>query len=258
VIPLQGKRIVITRPRRQAESLVDRLQALGAVPVVFPTIVIAPAAQNGALEEAIANLTGYDWLIFTSRNGVEIFWDYLSRAGESAERLAEIKIAAIGPATAAALEERGATAHLVPSEYVAEGILAAIGDVRGLRILLPRAELARPVLVDELAQRGAAVNEIAIYQTLPGQPDEEAWQELRRGIDVITFTSSSTVHNFFALTGAEAKTILAEATIAAIGPITAGTVEQHGYSVDIVAREYTTEGLVQSLVAYYENIQREG
>jgi uroporphyrinogen-III synthase len=255
---LQGKRIVITRPRSQMDVLVERLQALGAEPIAFPTIAIVPQTDNEALSNAIKQLQDFDWLIFTSRNGVEVFWDHFTRVGANLQQLNGLKIAAIGPATAAALAERSAPVHLIPPEYVAEAILDAIGEVRGLRILLPRAEIARPVLADELVRRGAEVNEIAVYQTMPGVPDDSAWQALREGVDVVTFTSSSTVRNFFQLVGDEAQTVLAEALIACIGPITAGTVEQQGYNAHIVAAEYTTEGLVQALVAYYEKIHREG
>jgi uroporphyrinogen-III synthase len=172
VKPLQGKRIVITRPRSQMDALVERLQALGAEPIAFPTIAIVPQTDNEVLFTAIKHLQDYDWLIFTSRNGVEVFWDHFTRVGANLQQLNGLKIAAIGPATAAALAERSAPVHLIPPEYVAEAILEAIGEVRGLRILLPRAEIARPVLADELVRRGAEVNEIAVPvlgRSLPGR-----------------------------------------------------------------------------------------
>jgi uroporphyrinogen-III synthase len=258
VSALDGKRIVITRPRRQMDSLIERLEGLGAFPIIFPTIEIVPSPDNAALEKAVKNLENYNWIIFTSQNGVEVFWEYYLRADGSPEQLNGLKIAAIGPATAAALAERNAPTHLIPEEYVAESILESIGEVRGMRILLPRAETARQVLVEELTRRGAEVNEIAVYSTRTGQPEAQAWQELARGADVVTFTSSSTVRNFFQLTGKQSNQVLAIAVIACIGPITAGTVEQYGYSAQVVADEYTTEGLVQSLIGYYEQINREG
>jgi uroporphyrinogen-III synthase len=252
VTPLEGKRIVITRPSHQSAPLIERLRTLGAVPIAFPTIRIAAQTENEALGRAIAGLEGYDWLIFTSRNGVEVFWEHFEQAGADAQRLRGRRIAAIGPATAAALADRNTPVELVPPEYVAESILDVIGDVRGLRILLPRAEIARPVLAEELARRGAQVDEIPVYQTLPGQPDAQAWEQLRAGVDVITFTSSSTVRSFIELTGAEAHHLLSGAVLACIGPITAGTLREYGYSPRVVAQEFTTEGLVRALIEFYE------
>jgi len=164
-------------------------------------------------------------------------------------------IAAIGPATAHALEAHGVAVTLIPDEYVAESIVASIGDVRGQRILLPRADIAREALALELRQRGAVVDEIAAYRTLPAQPDPSGLAELQRGVDVITFTSSSTVRNFVALVGQEA--ILSHTLIACIGPITANTARELGWRVDIMAREYTMTGLVAALAEYFSTNQHE-
>ena len=247
--PLSGRRILVTRPRAQAADLCDKLAALGAEPILFPTIEIAPLEDRAPLDRAIAGLSSYAWIIFTSVNGVTAFWERLTTAGEDEHALAAIRIAAIGPATAQALEQRGIHARFVPGEYVAEAIVDGIGDVRGQRILLPRADIAREALAVELAQRGAVVDEIAAYRTVPAVPDPDRLAELRRGVDAITFTSSSTVRNFVALAGQ--APIVPDTLVACIGPITAQTARELGLRVDLTARVYTTNGLVAALVDHY-------
>jgi uroporphyrinogen-III synthase len=247
---LTGKRILVTRPRAQAANLCDKLAALGAEPIPFPTIEVAPMDDYAALDEAIANLERYHWLIFTSVNGVAAFWNRLDLAGLQDPRGLIAKIAAIGPATARALAERGVRAVFIPEEYVAEAIVDGIGDVAGQWILLPRADIAREALAVELGQRGAIVHEIAAYRTLPAAPDPRGLGELRRGVDAITFTSSSTVRNFVALVGQFAK-LPNRPAIACIGPITAQTARDVGLTVDLVADEYTSDGLVSALANYF-------
>jgi len=245
---LENKRILITRPRAQAAELGDQLAAQGAVPIVFPTIEIAPLADPALLDEAIRHLDQYHWIIFTSVNGVKAFWDRLDVVGTG---LAPAQhIAAIGPATARALESHGVTVTLIPDEYIAEAIIDKIGDVRGQRILLPRADIAREALALELQQRGALVAEIVAYRTLPAAPDPTGLAELQRGVDVITFTSSSTVRNFVRLVGQDVS--LPHALIACIGPITASTARELGLRVDIMASEYTLNGLVSALVTHFD------
>lgn len=246
--PLANKRILITRPRAQAVDLCDKLTALGAVPIVFPTIAIASLTDTTLLDKAIHQLDQYQWIIFTSVNGVKAFWDRLDLGGPQDLPGLPASIAAIGPATARALESHGVTVTLIPDEYIAEAIVDNIGDVRDQRILLPRADIAREALAIELQKRGALVDEIAAYRTLPAAPDPTGLAELQRGVDVITFTSSSTVRNFVALGGRETG----RALIACIGPITAHTARELGLRVDIMAREYTMDGLVAALVAHFE------
>ncbi|HLF27459.1 MAG TPA: uroporphyrinogen-III synthase [Anaerolineae bacterium] len=245
--PLAGKRILVTRPRAQAADLRQKLAALGAEPIMFPTITIAPLEDTSTLDEAISQLANYHWIIFTSVNGVAAFWERLQSAEKDGNVLAGIRTAAIGPATATALEQRGVQARFIPDEYVAEAIVAGIGEVRGQRVLLPRADIAREALAIELARRGARVDEIAAYRTLPATPDPHGLAELRRGVDAITFTSSSTVRNFVALAGRA----IGDAVIACIGPITAQTAREFGLTVDIVASEYTMDGLVAALVDHF-------
>jgi uroporphyrinogen-III synthase len=244
---LAGRRVLVTRPADQAGALVERLAARGALPVVLPTIAIAPLADTAALDGAIGRLAGYDWIIFTSANGVTAFWERLAAAGLDGRALAGRSVAAIGPATAEALRERGVAVAFIPEEYVAERILDGLGDVAGRRVLLPRAEIARKALAGELRARGAEVEELAAYRTLAAPPDPEALAELRAGVDAITFTSSSTVRHFVELAGPDTG----NAVIACIGPITAQTARELGLPVDVVAREYTLDGLVRALEAYF-------
>ncbi|MBI5567546.1 MAG: uroporphyrinogen-III synthase [Chloroflexi bacterium] len=248
--PLEGKRILVTRPRAQAAELCDKLTAHGAIPIIFPTIEIAPLTDVSELDRAMRELNTYDWIIFTSVNGVKAFWDRLDLGGLQDLRGLPSHIAAIGPATARALEAHGMTVTLIPDEYVAEAIVENIGSVQGQRILLPRADIAREALALELQKRSALVDEIAAYRTLPAAPDPIGLAELRRGVDVITFTSSSTVRNFVALAGQDS--ILPNTIIACIGPITATTARELGLPVDIVATEYTMSGLVAALVTHFD------
>lgn len=263
---LAGKRIVITRPRAQAGDLSEKLAALNAQPILFPTIEIAPMKDFTALDSAIGQLAAYHWVIFTSVNGVEAFWDRLIASG--AGQLLELKTAAIGPATAQALERRGIHPAFLPNEYVGEAVAAGLEIVAGQRVLLPRADIAREALAVELARRGAVVDDVAAYRTLPAAPDPTGLTELRRGVDAVTFTSSSTVRNFVALLSGGERYVdtaairrmgrdgvpmpsLGRAAIACIGPITAQTAREAGLPVDVVAAEYTTGGLVAALAAYF-------
>jgi len=245
---LTGKRVLITRPRAQAAAFLERLTVLGAVPVVFSTIEIDTLEDTNLLDQSIANLNTYHWVIFTSVNGVSAFWQRLDALGKGNGAFTGIQIAAIGPATAHALVEKGVKPNFVPDEYIAESILPGMGDVRGLRVLLPRAEIARKALVEALQNQGAFPEEIAVYRTLPAHPTVQALAELGKGVDFATFTSSSTVQNFFDLLGDRAHDLLKGAVIACIGPITAETAHKLGLAVDIVAEDYTTDGLIEALL----------
>ncbi|GAB4544019.1 MAG: hypothetical protein Kow0063_37610 [Anaerolineae bacterium] len=244
---LSGLRVVVTRPENQADELCRRLRALGAEPLLFPTIAIAPPQETGPLDRAIARLADYDWIMFTSVNGVEQFWRRLEKTGTPGGALPPAyrgKIAAIGPATAEALRQRGAPVQFIPAEYRAEAILEKIGDVTGQRILLPRADIARPALADGLRARGAQVDDVAAYRTVRGDPPPAAFEALLAGVDVVTFTSSSTVRNFVSLTeGLDYGSPL----IACIGPVTADTARELGLPVHVMAGQYTIEGLVNAL-----------
>ena len=253
--PLSDKRILVTRPRAQAADLGDKLSALGAQPILFPTIEIAPLDDYSALDRAIASLDKYHWVIFTSVNGVEAFWERLNLLGLQDPTGLPCKVAAIGPVTARALQKNGVRTELIPNEYVAETILEKIGDVKDKWILLPHADIAREALAIELFNRGAVVHDVAAYRTLPTAPDSNGLAELRRGVDVITFTSSSTVRNFLTLIGPDI--ILSNTLIACIGPITAQTAREVGLSVNVMAKEYTIAGLVVALVEHFAHLENQ-
>jgi uroporphyrinogen-III synthase len=257
--PLQGKRIVVTRPEPQAGGLVARLHEQGAEPIICPAIAIVPPADYAPLDTAIASLDTYDWLIVTSANGVRALLERMVAQKCDSAPLRRLSIGAIGPATARALEEYALQANFVPTTYVAEAILDEIGDLAGQRILLPRADIAREALAVGLRAKGAVVDEIAAYRTVPGDGARELVVQLQRqAIDAITFTSSSTVR--YLIDGLEvaglgrdaARALLQRSTIACIGPITAATALAEGLRVDVQAREYTSDGLVTALVEWFE------
>jgi uroporphyrinogen III methyltransferase/synthase len=250
--PLFGQRVLVTRTREQAGALSARLRALGAEAIELPTIRILPPDDWAPLDAAIAALTGLDWIVFTSANGAGHFWERLQAAGLDARALHGIRLAAIGPATAAELEAHGLRADFVPGEYVAEAVAAGLGEVRGLRVLLPRADIARPALADFLRQAGAEVAEVAAYRTVRPEGDPAELRKLLAGVTVATFTSSSTVRNLADMArdaGLELAAALGQALIACIGPITAETARERGLAVHLVADEYTVDGLVEKLVA---------
>jgi len=248
--PLSGKRVLITRARDQASALIARLEELGAEPIEFPTIQIVPPEDFGPLDAAIARLSTYDWIIFTSVNGVGFFWERLTAAGLDASALEHAHIGAIGPATAEALAQAGLHVDFMPPQFVAESILDTIGPIEGKRILLPRADIAREALAVGLRDRGALVDELVAYRTVPARLTPELRHAvLNAGIDIATFTSSSTVRNFIqALGGLDPAEVLRGAQVACIGPITAQTAHELGLRVDIIATEHTIEGLVNEIV----------
>ncbi len=220
----------------------------GAEPIEFPAIAIVPPEDCTPLDEAIATLDRYDWLVFTSVNGVRMFWERLDALGKDGRSLASTQVAAIGPSTAQALGAHGITADFVPTKYVSEEIAAGLVDVRGRRFLLPRAELAREALARLLREAGATVDEIASYRTRPGRGGRDVRALLEEGeIDAVTFTSSSTVRFFLQRIGTDAHRLLEGVTVACIGPITAQTARECGLHVDVVADTYTVDGLVQAL-----------
>ncbi len=256
--PLMGKRIVVTRAREQASDLVARLTALGAECLEFPTIKIAPPEDWSPLDQALDDLATYDWLIFTSINGVEFFFKRLFALGRDVRALGGLRTAAIGPATAAHLAAFGLKSDILPDNYRAEGVVDAFQKetMRGRRVLLPRARDARSVLPDELARMGANVDEITVYHTLPvAENSDQLLQLLQNGqADLITFTSSSTVKNFNALLPeANRQDLLKRVILASIGPITSNTAAELGFTVDLTAETYTIPGLCQAILKYYQS-----
>lgn len=260
--PLDGKRIVVTRAAHQAESFVRRLAELGAQPIAIPVIRIEPLEDHGPIDGLIdglaplaprASRASFDWLVFTSSNAVEVFFDRLTTRALDASALGGVRIAAVGPVTAEVLERRGARPDAVPPEFIGESVAEALGDVSGLRIALPRAQIARRTVVEMLEARGAVVTDVAIYRTLPKDFSSEAIEHLRNGADAVTFTSGSTVRNFVAaLEKTErSKDFFNDTLVACIGPATADTARAIGLDVGLVPKEYTTAGLVDGLVQHF-------
>ncbi len=248
--PLFGKRILVTRARSQASKLTAKLENLGAEVIEVPAITITdPADLYAALDQAIGQLQDYHWVMFTSANGVKHFFARLLQAGKDARALGYAKIAAIGSATAAELKKYGLVADVVPGEYRAEGIIEAMkGKLPPhAKILLPRAEEAREILPEKLREMGAEVEVVSAYRTVCAAADGEALtSELNEGrIDMVTFTSSSTVKNLVNIIGS--ADVLNGVKTACIGPVTADTAKSMGIEPDIIAKEYTIDGLVEAI-----------
>jgi len=242
------KRILVTRPRAQADSFVDGLRVAGFEPIYFPVIEIRPIENNPALDRALDKLNCYEWVVFTSVNGVDVVFGRYSPL--LLGRVSGVKFAAIGPKTAEALKARGVTPDFVPEEYVAEAILPGLGDLQNKWVLLPRAEIARKALPETIVKAGGTVHEIAVYKTLPTQPDIEGLAALKSGVDWITFTSPSTVQNFVEIVrqqNLDPFKLANNPKIACIGPITEHAAREEGFEVDLVAEKYTTEGLINAL-----------
>lgn len=243
------KRILITRPRAQADDFAQRLSAAGFEAIFFPVIEIQAIQENDALERAFQQLNCYEWVVFTSVNAVEVVFDKFSQM-LTAER-GRLRFATIGPKTAEALKRQGVTPDFVPQEYVAEAILPGLGDLKNKWVLLPRAEIARKALPEAIMQAGGIAHEIPVYKTLPVQPSPEALAALKAGVDWITFTSPSTVRNFVEILRQQRMDPLqlaGDPRIACIGPITEQAAQEEGFRVDLVAEQYTTEGLVNALL----------
>jgi uroporphyrinogen-III synthase len=279
-LPLQGRRILVTRPAEQAGAFSEQLTALGAIPLEFPAIRIVPPEDWGPLDDALRRLCKedwYDWLVFTSANGVRICFERLVSLGYDAQNISNVRVAAIGPATARVLKHYGVTADLVPGEYIAESVAAALIDeagrrgevLEGKKVLLARAAEARNVLVTELQQSGAIVDVVAAYRTAGIPKDDERGREVLRmlethQLDMLTFTSSSTVRNFMlwlmqcdaavASSFMRSVTQHAQPKIASIGPITSQTAREFGLNVHIEAQEFTIAGLVEAIMRDEEKL----
>jgi len=253
--PLAGRRIVVTRAREQAAELVEALAALGAEVITAPTIRIEPLADLEPLRVALARLERYDWVVFTSQNSVQVVFDMQAARGKTSRPLGKARIAAIGPATGSALSAHGVAVDVLPEGHVAESLVEAMasrGELRGARVLLPQAEFARDVVAEGLRALGADVDVIAVYRTVPALEEGAALaQQILSGrIDVITFTSSSTVHSFVQSVGADAASS-GRFSAAVIGPITAATAREYGLPVAIEAAQYTAAGLVDALARHF-------
>jgi uroporphyrinogen III methyltransferase/synthase len=251
--PLFGKRVLVTRTRVQAGALSELLSRRGAQPIEVPTIEVRPLDEFGELDGALRRLDMYDWVVFASVNAVQSVFGRLEMLGLDARAFRTSRVAAIGPATAASLREHGIIADFVPDSFVSEAVVDGLRGygIDGRRVLLPRADLAREALASGLSSLGAAVHEVAAYHTVtPEDAGARLREILTEGIDVATFTSSSTVKNLAQLLDGDLG-LLSGVTIACIGPITAAGARELGLNVDIVASEYTVEGLVDALEAHF-------
>lgn len=249
--PLAGLRVLVTRPRAQSRDLCDRLKALGARPVAVPTISILPPAAGGPLDQALRRLREYDWVVVTSANGARACVAR-ARATEVDLASAGVRWAAIGPATAAVLQEAGIAVAMTPSRFLTDGIAMEWPGNAGERVLLPRTDAAPPGLAEALRARGAVVDEITAYRTVLAPARSRA--RLRHlvaagGIDAVVFTSASTVRGLVRLLGDDRRA-LAGIDIVSIGPVTAAAVVAEGFSPAVVAQPHTIEGLLDALVAH--------
>jgi len=257
--PLFGRRIVVTRAREQAGELVDMLEERGAEAIEAPTIRIAPPEDASALDRACAEASSYDWIVFTSANGVDAFLQRLL-AGGDVRALKGVRLCAIGSATAARLGAYGLRADLTPEESRAETLVEALkaaAPVQGTRFLLPRADIAREVLADQLREAGAQVQEVSAYRTLLAGGERDSDHDiyrllLDRRIDAVTFTSASTVKNFVKILGEEqAADLLNTTVVASIGPVTAEAAQQLGITTTVMPKRYTIPDLVDALVDHF-------
>ncbi len=254
--PLFGRRVLITRSREQASGLSRAIESLGGEPVEFPTIAIAAPENSAPLEQALARLSEYNWLIFTSVNGVTYFFDTLRRINSDIRNLKGLKICAIGPQTGRALEKMALQVTYIPTEFRAEAIIEGLQDklAVGDRVLLPRADIARKILPEALTRMGAQVDEVTAYRTVLGAGSTEAIRDMlaEGAIDIITFTSSSTARNFVTLLEtSNPDKLVGSAKVACIGPITAATAQELGLPVHIEAGEYTINGLLKAILDYF-------
>jgi uroporphyrinogen III methyltransferase / synthase len=264
--PLFGRRIVVTRSREQAGELVEMLEELGAEPIQAPAIRIAPPDDPSALDRAAIEVGTFDWLVFTSANAVDHFMRHLLGGPGDVRDLKGVRICTIGPSTAARLERFGIKVDLVPDEFRAEAVLEALraqGEIAGRRFLLPRADIARELLVDELRRSGADVTEVVAYRTVQdagsrnGDPDIYRML-LDREIDAVTFTSASTVRNFVKMLGEEpAADLLRTTVVASIGPVTAEAAQQFGIRTAVMPHKYTIAALVDALVEHFRQLDEE-
>jgi uroporphyrinogen III methyltransferase/synthase len=252
--PLFSKRILVPRAEHQARETAARIRERGAEPVIFPVIRIEAPPDGAPLARALSRLREYDWVLFTSSNGVDRFFAALEGTGQDARALGDAKVGVIGPGTKASLARYGIRADVIAREFVGEGLALQIIPRGARRVLIPRAMSARDALPQMLRDAGAEVDVVPVYRTVPASADKGAVLGglLERGeLDVALFTSSSTVENVVELLGARASELLARATVASIGPITSETLEVHRIRVDVSATEYTVDGLLDALEAHF-------
>jgi len=258
--PLFGKTIVVTRARAQSSTFSQNLMELGALSIEFPTIRVSGLKDYKLLDEAIQDLSSYQWIIFTSVNGVDFFFQRLHELKKDSRAFSTGKVCAIGPETAASLRQQGIIPDYVPAEYRAEAIIDGFSSlgVKGTKILIPRALEARDILPEQLAGQGASVDVIPVYETLPDSADSPSLLNLiqKKAVNMVTFTSTSTVKNFCAVlqeNNCHIPELLKGVDIACIGPICAKAAESYGLEVRIMPKEYTIAAMTEAIVTYYQN-----
>lgn len=256
--PLRGKKILITRARDQSKEFAAQLKKWGAEVIELPTIEIVPPSSWKALDRAITRLQSYDWILFTSANGVAFFFQRLREKGMNRRSLSGLKMGAIGPATAQSLKQRGFRVDYIPQTFIAESILRGFKKmgIQGKQILLARAQKARDLLPEGLKAMGAKVDVAQAYRTIKPKGGTARLRRVLKNkeVDVITFTSSSTVNHFVDLLKKEdLKKLLKGVVIACIGPVTARTARKAGLKVHIQPKEYTIPALTQAIIHYFSN-----
>jgi len=259
--PLFGKRVLVTRPKGQATEFVDQLEAMGAEVVEAAMLRIEPPEDYGPLDEACANAGTFNWIIFSSTNAVDAFMGRLLRGATDARALGGVKLCCVGPATSERLAHYRLKADVVPGEYRAEALvhaLSAAGQMSGMRILLPHADIGREVIADELRKQGAQLTEVVAYRTVANDNERDDDPDvyrmlLDRKLDVVTFTSPSAVRNLVRVLGAEpAADLLRTTIVASIGPVTAEAASQSGIQTHVMPEKYTVSALVAAIVRYFE------
>jgi uroporphyrinogen-III synthase len=255
--PLAGKTVLVTRGKEQAKTFSEKLRQAGATPIEIPLISISPSFHREEIERCVRQLPDYDWLIFTSANGVRFFFPFVKKETPLP------KVVVVGKKTAAALKAYGVSPAVIPSEFVAEGVIEALKPLVQPRdrVLFVKGNLARPVLRDALTEMGAEVTELVVYETMLNEAGKEQLLALlrERKLDVMTFTSSSTVQSFSAMVeGEDVLSLLNGCVIACIGPITKETAEKAGLPVHICPDEYTIDGMIKEMEQYFAKRTMEG
>ncbi len=258
---LEGRRLLVLRASHQADEAAEAIRERGAEPVVASAIEVCDAPDPSALHAALRELDRYDWVLFTSPNGVERVVSALDALGEGTERLGSRRIGVIGPGTREAVERYGLGVELVATEYTAECLAhTLLARARPERVLIPRARVANPALPDILERAGVNVTVVVAYETraVSGEDRTRVAEALAKGVDAVLLTSGSTVAALVEALGDRARDLPARVTVAAIGPVTEAAAREHGVRVDLVATDHTIRGLLDALAARYAALAAEG
>ncbi|MDX2481861.1 MAG: uroporphyrinogen-III synthase [Desulfuromusa sp.] len=254
-LPLAGRRFLITRPQAQAADFISLLEQQGGSAICIPTIEIIPPASWAPLDFAMRDLEDFDILILTSVNGVAAFFERLLETNQYYGTLTDILVVAVGPKTALAIEENHIHPNLIPEDHRAEGVVAELLKlgVKGKRILYPRAEIARPLIIDRLREAGAEVIAPVAYRTIMPEGNEDKIRSLFRvgDLDAVCFSSSSTFSNLLTMLGDDLQKLQGETRFFSIGPQTSENIRKHGFTVDLEPQQWTLDALVEAMVGYY-------